>query len=53
VSDSFGQIVYGFWLAAVLACLLFAGALINWLVNPTGAVLERLDATDYRQELPI
>jgi len=53
VSDAFGQIVYGFWLAAVLAGLLFAGAVINWLVNPTGAVLERLDATDYRQELPI
>ena len=53
VSDALGHIVYGFWLATGFAALLFLGMLVNWLVNPTRTVLERLDATDYRQELPI
>ena len=30
--------------------LLFIGALLNWLLNPTRAVLERLDVTEYRQD---
>jgi fucose permease len=49
VSDAFGHITYGFSLATGLAALLFAGLLANWLLNPTRVVLERLDATEYRQ----
>jgi fucose permease len=49
VSDRFGQIAYGFWLATGFAALLFAGLLLNWVVNPTRAVLERLDLTEYQQ----
>ena len=49
VSDAFGQIAYGFWLATAFAALLFAGLLLNWVVNPTRAVLERLDLTEYQQ----
>jgi len=48
VGDALGAIVYGFWLASGLSALLFAGLLINWLLNPTRAVLERLDASEYR-----
>ena len=51
VGDAMGQIAYAFWLAAGFAGLLFAGLLVNWLVDPTRAVLERLDVADYRQEL--
>jgi fucose permease len=49
VSDAFGQIAYGFWLATGFAALLFAGVLFNWVVNPTRDVLERLDLTEYQQ----
>jgi fucose permease len=52
LSDAFGQITYGFWLATGFAALLFLGLLLNWLLNPTRAVLEQLDVTEYRQELP-
>jgi fucose permease len=48
VSDAYGHIVYGFWLATALAALLFAGSLLNWLLNPTREVLARLDVTEYR-----
>jgi fucose permease len=48
VSDAFGQIGYGFWLATGFAALLFAAALLNWGLNPTAALLEQLDATEYR-----
>src|SRR5450631_2789934 len=34
LSDVTGQIAYGFWLATGLAALLFAGLLLNWVVNP-------------------
>ena len=47
LSDVTGQIVYGFWFATALAALLFGGLLVNWLANPTRAVLARIDATDY------
>jgi fucose permease len=50
VSDAFGRIEYGFALAAAFAALLFIGSLFNWLLNPTRAVLERLDVTQYRQD---
>ncbi len=51
VSDAFGQIRYGFWLATGLAAILFAGLLLNWLLNPMRAVLEQLDVTEYQQGL--
>jgi fucose permease len=50
-SDFWGHIIYGFWLATGLAALLFLGLLVNWLLNPTKSVLERLDATEYQQGL--
>lgn len=49
VSDAFGRIEYGFSLATGLAALLFFGALLNWLLDPTRMVLEQLDVTEYRQ----
>jgi len=48
VGDAFGNIVYGFWLATGLAALLFIGLTLNRVLNPTRAVLERLDATEYQ-----
>jgi hypothetical protein len=48
VSDAFGHIVYGFWLATSLAALLFIGLILNWAFNPTRATLEQLD-TMYRR----
>jgi fucose permease len=50
VSDAFGQIAYGFWLATGFAAVLFAGLLLNWVVNPTRGVLEQLDLSEYRQD---
>jgi fucose permease len=52
ISDAFGSIVYGFWLATALAVLLFASGVVNWLLDPTRAVLERLDVSEYRREMP-
>jgi fucose permease len=51
VSDSMGQIIYGFWLATVLAGLLFVGLLLNWWLNPTRALLAQLDVSEYQQRL--
>jgi hypothetical protein len=51
VSDAMGNITYGFWLAFGFAALLFVGLLLNWLTDPTRAVLERLDFADYKHEL--
>jgi fucose permease len=48
ISDTFGQITYGFLLATVFAAVLFAGLLFNWLMNPTRGVLEQIDLTEYR-----
>jgi fucose permease len=50
VSDAFGQITYGFWLATIFAGLLFVGMLLNWVANPTRDVLEQLDRTEYRTQ---
>jgi hypothetical protein len=47
VGDAFGHIVYGFWLATGFAAALFAGAMANWLVNPTRRVLDRFETTEY------
>ena len=49
VSDAFGQIAYGFWLATGFAAMLFTGMLLNWMMNPTRAVLEQIDLTEYQQ----
>jgi len=51
ISDAFGDIAYGFWLATGLATLLFAGSLLNWLIDPTRSRLEQLDASEYRQAI--
>jgi fucose permease len=51
VSDAFGNIVYGFWLATGLSALLFMGLMLNWALNPTRAVLERLDLTEYHSRV--
>jgi fucose permease len=51
VSDAMGQIIYGFWLATFLAALLFVGLLLNWWLNPTRAVLEQLDISEYQEGL--
>jgi fucose permease len=48
VGDAFGHIIYGFWLATGFAVLLFAGAVVNWLVNPTRRVLVQFEATEYQ-----
>jgi fucose permease len=52
VSDAFGDIAYGFWLATALAALLFAGLLLNWVTDPTRAVLEQLELTEYQTQSP-
>jgi fucose permease len=52
VSDAFGHIAYGFSLATGFAALLFVGALLNWLLNPTRARLQQLDASEYRRAVP-
>ena len=51
VSDAMGQITYGFWLATVFAGLLFVGLLLNWWLNPTRALLEQRDVSEYQQGL--
>jgi len=48
ISDAFGNPKYGFILATAFAGLLFASLLWNWICNPTRAILQTLDATEYR-----
>lgn len=48
--DAFGDIIYGYWLASGFAVLLFGASVLNWILNPTGAVLEERDTTEYAQE---
>ena len=48
--DRFGDIIYGYWLASGFAALLFGASLLNWILNPTRAVLEARDTTEYAQE---
>ena len=50
VSDAFGRISYGFWLATAFAALLCVGTAWNWLANPTRHLLAELDRTEYRLE---
>jgi hypothetical protein len=47
MGDAFGDIIYGYWLATGFAVLLFGGAVLNWALNPTRAVLEDRDMTEY------
>ena len=48
VGDVTGHIANGFWLAAVFAGLLFVGLLLNWMFDPTRALLARLDRSEYQ-----
>ena len=47
MGDAFGDIIYGYWLATGFAVLLFGGSVLNWALNPTRAVLEDRDMTEY------
>ncbi|HEY6182919.1 MAG TPA: MFS transporter [Terriglobales bacterium] len=47
ISDRFGDPKYGFFLATAFAMLLFLSLLLNWILNPTREILQRLDATEY------
>jgi MFS transporter, FHS family, L-fucose permease len=47
VSDALGHIKYGFVLATIFAGLLFLGALINFVFNPTKERLLKLDQSEY------
>jgi fucose permease len=48
ISDAFGHPKYGFVLAALFAALLFVLLLFNWIYNPTGKRLAKLDSSEYR-----
>lgn len=50
VGDATGHIANGFWLAAGFAGLLFLGLLLNWMFDPTRAVLARLDRSEYQRQ---
>lgn len=47
VSDAMGGARYGFILATGSSALLCVGLLLNWILNPTRQVLQRLDRTEY------
>jgi fucose permease len=47
INDHFGGPKYGFLLATGFAGLLFVFLLLNWIVNPTRKLLDKLDATEY------
>jgi fucose permease len=47
VSDMFGGLRAGFVLATAFAGLLFLGLFYNWIANPTRALLQQSDATEY------
>lgn len=52
VGDAFGHIIYGFWLAAGFAVMLFAGSVANWLLDPTHRVLVQVEASEYHAGSP-
>jgi DHA1 family quinolone resistance protein-like MFS transporter len=52
VSDSFGNIRYGFMLAAGFALLLAAGLLVNLVFDPARKRLESLEELDYARQTP-
>lgn len=47
ISDHFRDPKYGFLLATGFAGLLFVSLLINWILNPTRELLQRLDVAEY------
>jgi len=47
LSDHFGGAKYGFLLATGFAALLFMLLLLNWIVDPTRKLLNKLDASEY------
>jgi FHS family L-fucose permease-like MFS transporter len=47
VSDMFGGLRAGFALATAFAGLLFLGLFYNWIANPTRAILQQSDTTEY------
>jgi hypothetical protein len=49
VSDALGDIKFGFVLATGFALLLFAGLLLNGLLDPAGARLASRNAADYAE----
>ena len=53
VGDAFGDILYGYWLASGFAVLLFCGSILNLALNPTRAVLEHRDMTEYEDQNPL
>jgi len=48
ISDTFGDPKFGFILATGFAGLLFLSLLLNWILNPTRQILQKLDATEYQ-----
>jgi fucose permease len=47
VSDAFGHVRYGFFLAAVFAGVLFVGLFLNWMYDPARERLALVDSTEY------
>ncbi|MCL4813724.1 MAG: MFS transporter [Vicinamibacteraceae bacterium] len=47
VSDAFGHVRYGFFLAAFFAGVLFVGLLLNWMYDPARERLALVDSTEY------
>jgi fucose permease len=45
--DAFGDIIYGYWLAGGFALLLFGASMLNWMLNPTAAMLDERDTMEY------
>lgn len=50
--DAFGDIMYGYWLAGGFAVLLFGASVLNWALNPTRALLDTRDLTEYASTRP-
>lgn len=47
LSDAFGHPKFGFVLATAFAALLFAGLLLNWMLDPARARLRSLEQSEY------
>jgi FHS family L-fucose permease-like MFS transporter len=57
ISDAFGDPKDGFILATGFGAVLFVGLLLNWILNPTRSLLQKLDVTEYQviraQDVPL
>ena len=57
ISDAFGDPKDGFILATGFAAILFIALLLNWILNPTRSLLQKLDVTEYQviraQDVPL